>query len=264
MRGILATVLLAAATVTAPHATAKPSEFVVYEIVEHRKGGTLPLRVTVDLSSDESPTVAAFMSLVPNGRTYRPRSISLGEQFGGDEGYTTYGSWPVKPDCPTACAPRRERSEGGMTLEPTLERGARFFVAGTRGHVKVSVNDRAHWRITPVSLGARAVRAAQSKAMGMTWLGTGHEHFQSASAPGGRYGSIVFGQVPCYTYGAGSAELVADNGDSGWGISCEGALPWNFDFADTSRPATWTLEGNVVGDSYSSLRLFVLDYPKFR
>lgn len=262
MRGILSAVLLASATLAVPAAPAASPQHTAYEVVLHRFHGAQKAEVTVTGSTDGGPSALVFMELERSKRGHDVRSMGISLSRGGSDGYQAYG-WPVAaPPCPSSCKPAyTPRSTGfGVQVTPTI--GTRYIIAGVRAKLRVTVSDKAHWQVRPINLGVRTVLGKDAAATGLSWQGSAVEHFTKASAPGGRYGSAVFGQVPCYTFGAGSATLKADNGDEGWGINCEGVLPWDSDFASTNAGRRWTLEGTVVGDYVFPYRLIVIDFPK--
>ena len=263
MRGILSAVLLASATLAVPAAPAAGTQYAAYEVVLHRYAGAQKTRVSITAATDGPAAAVMFMELQPAKAGYDMRSIAVGTFAGGSEGFKTYG-WPVAPPCPTSCAPAYQPFKTGfdLELEPTI--GTRYLVAGPRGKTKVTVSDKKHWQVRPISLGLRTVLAKDADATGVNWEGVALERFSKASAPGGRYGSAVFAEAPCYTAGAGSATLTSDNGDRGWGVTCDGAFPFFFDFASTNEGGRWTFQGNVVGDYVSPYRLIVFDFPKPR
>lgn len=127
------------------------------------------------------------------------------------------------------------------------------------------------WRVKDVpSPGVRRVLADHSSgSLGVGGMGQYVEHFTSAAATGGRYGSAVYASLPCAGGGMGAARLTGRGALDVSGDmepvqpTCSpttkaGAFTWAYSPLQT----TWHLDGDVRGVGYGLTRLFVFDFPK--
>jgi hypothetical protein len=144
-----------------------------------------------------------------------------------------------------------------------------FRPAASNRYFVVAPTDRAwvlpsapQWRVGQTPLGARVVTSPNATAAGTIAYGTRHEAFQSATAPGGKYGSGAWAFAPCETGDSvGSATLTSDAaGDPASNLTCKDKDDWGF--VSTYAGRQWTLTGPVVGQTRWAVRLFVMDYPK--
>ena len=85
------------------------------------------------------------------------------------------------------------------------------------------------------------------------------EDFRGASAPGGRWGSFVWANLPCDSGGSGDATLSGGRAPARLGCP-EPALPVGWGWAD--RATTWRLDGTATGHTFIRHRLLVLDMPR--
>jgi hypothetical protein len=147
---------------------------------------------------------------------------------------------------------------------------SRYYVVSAYDDVRVEAGTPG-WRVRDVR-GAQARRVLADRSAGSTGAGVlgGHaEHFTSATAPGGRYGSVVFAALPCESGGVGAAVL------TGRGALAPGAgMPpvqprcspttyaGGFTWAYSRRPTEWLLSGDVKGVGSGLTRLFVFDLPR--
>lgn len=257
--GILVAALGLVATVLAPAVSAAPSPYVVHEVVRARPGGPGSFEVKISGTTPGRPTAVSFLHLkaVPGG--WDPLEYSV-VPFGGDGArITTYGTDADPPACPAeaVCATDEPETFTYRRMVFPLA-GHRYFVAGPRGGLTVTLGTP-YWRLRPATLGFRTVAAGD--AAGAATRGQHAERFRSASAPGGRHGSVAYALPPCQP-GAGSATLDAGDGAPATAIDCAALIGDYKRTAATQRARTWTLKGDVVGKEASPFRLIVFDFPK--
>lgn len=255
---LLAVVALATSTPAAVSAPASP--YVVYEIYRARLGGPATVTVSVDVRPTDGLAVVLAAQLQPDvdGKRYLLRSIEL-DQLNASTRWRTYG-WPAPPpSCPAACGSSDDTVVNRSTVTFRPQGRDRMFVAGPRGKTTVR-SDSAHWRVRVTALGMRTVTAEQADATGAVVNRVGVEHFRSAAAPGGPYGSAAFAEVPC-TGGAGVATFGSGDGYEE-DLVCTNPVDGAWAFLDTTKGRKWTLSGDVVGAYTAPLRLLVLDFPK--
>lgn len=262
-RGILAIALAVSTALVAPAAPAPASPYVVYEVVRVRAGGhpTFAVDVTAAVANDTG--VITMMMLRPGKKGgYDVLGLAV-DELDADEGVRTYG-WPAGvPTCVNGCGATK-------TWHPTLSvgfqprAGDRVLVAGPRGQTTVTVSNP-NWRAreTP-AVGFRTVMADHATATAVEADGYVVEHFTSASAPGGPYGSVAMAQLPCRLAGAGSATFANDADGPGWSMPCAPVVFGDLAFAETHAGRRWTLDGSVFGVTAGRLRLLVFDFPKPR
>jgi hypothetical protein len=265
IRAFALAVTAIASTVAVPAAHAAPSPYVVYEVVHVKPGGPAKVMVWVTQQATTGTGVSAIMLLRPDRESggYHVSTMGIATSSASGGGVRTYG-WPAPvPPC-TGCTPATLSGSFGMGTPFQPGPKDRILAAGPRGKVTVKV-ENPYWRVRETTaVGIRTVMADHSAATGVDAQGWAAEVFTSATAPGGRYGSASFGEVPCEDAGAGTATLRAD-GDSGsnHSVTC-GPLFGNIAFGETLDGRAWSLTGNVVGDTTSALRLLVFDFPKPR
>lgn len=259
-RGIPLAVLVAASAVLVPAAPAAPSPSVVYELVRTSPRAATTVSVVMEVAQRGVPNVVMAATIEPvrhGGYTWTNVSIAqLGDE---DTRWRTYGT-PATVPCPAAPLCASSGVQGPNTEEVTFRgvaTGTRLLVAGRRGAVNFSTPTR-HWKLRAMPLGFRVVTAEQSDATGVFVAGGEVEHFRSAQAASGRWGSIAWGHVPCDP-GAGTYTLSLDGATQESGPCAVESATWP---AETQLPGTWTFAGPVVGYSSSSVRLVVLDFPK--
>jgi hypothetical protein len=259
---LLAAALLAPLVPSVSHAAAPAQTAMrVVELVRLRRGG--PARFTVIArmqTADDNGGLLAIMAMKGAGHA-RSASFVVGEELSHSGSLRTYGTGQPDPACPNAdvCGDFG-RSSIYFTTTLTPAANTRYVVTGDGTGMQVTV-DTPYWTVRLSNVTARRVLSPQSTATGVQGpMGT-VEHFQSATAHGGRYGSFAYASVPCDGYGAGSATLSAA-GFAGATLGCQPVTD-NAAIASTNVAADWTLRGDVVGvDGGFLRRLFVLDYPK--
>ena len=171
----------------------------------------------------------------------------------------TYGALGDRDLCADPVTTCRVTPDGELTFVSV------FLVVGddeTRSHVRfhlylegtrVRVDDTlVRWRRTPVG-GARRVLEADADGAGLQTGGRSVGAHLSATASGGRRGSIAVAAPPCGTAGAGAALL------RGPGVTQPRSCPTGPFAAVTRRAGGWTLTGPAAGVTEGRTRLLVLD-----
>ena len=272
--GVSCSLLLAGVTPLA-RVTARAAPADEYRVqMVYRVGKSLkPFHMIVRTVTGDSFGMWYATELVREGGRWTTRQGGVGgvQSSGGTAYPHIYGVPPASsvPQC---------QGEPGCSNPDPLNRGAirfsarpvattRYYIASTHNEVKIEL-DTTEWRVKDVrDVKVRAIQAAQSDAVGVGAAGRFVEHFRSATAQGGRYGSEVFAAIPCDFGGTGSARLVGRGAHVGDGIApapitCSPRGGIAFEFAFTRHQTSWRLEGDVKGVGIAPTRLFVLDYPK--
>lgn len=122
------------------------------------------------------------------------------------------------------------------------------------------------WTLRTARYPFRFVDGQDAEAVGVAHTALyGAEMFKSASARGGRFGSIAVGTPPCSTTEIGLPRGVGEAVLTG-GVQPETIRCPSFAHIATSwarKGTTWQFSGRVVGDTaLVHTRLFVLDLPK--
>ena len=230
LRGMLACALVAAASITATPATAAASPYVVYEAYAVKKNGPkqVPIRV---YGMGSGPTVTMQAELKPaDDGGYEHDSIGW---YWSSGGIGSGGLWSFQ-DQP----------------------GYRHLFVAPRGRVRF-LSLSGYWRVRATTIGFRVYDANHGD-VDRDVAGTAFDHFHSASAPSGRYGSTLYYDVPCAT-GVGTWTLTSGTDQAGSGTCVLGD---DWDFVDTHGSKPWTLTGPVIGASTARYRFIVLDHPK--
>ena len=255
LRGIVAALALTAALAPATDAAASPYE--VFEVVRVRPGGPAVVHLT-GRSRTKGSFVAHGILRLRRGDDGWAASQAVLSMISGLGEYRAYG-WPVAaPGCPALCS--TWSGETGLTtvVRVTPRADERYLLAGPRGAFTATV-DSAHWAVRkPHGSGFRVLHATQADATGLQWQGQTAEHFRSATAPGGRYGSVAFAEPPCDD-GVGSAALTLDDAPKDE-VTCLPRLG-GWGFGDANEGGRWRLAGHAVGSYFSTARLVVFDYP---
>lgn len=112
------------------------------------------------------------------------------------------------------------------------------------------------WRKRPWTPTMRTVSSEHAGDLGVRALHTTAGRFSDAQAPGGRYGSIGWGALPCGTYGDGSGRLTG--GRREWPVDCK----YHRSELDSATGSTrWRLSGDATGIGATVNVLVVVDYP---
>lgn len=193
-----------------------------------------------------------------------------------------YGSSGGRTDDPTVYSPKASFDScdvGTCDVGQTLEMGEVDYYIDPEGtedwtHLFVAAWGRTighrfegkGWTLRTARLPFRFVDGQDAEAFGASHAGTGAEAFLSASAPGGRYGSIAVGMPPCSNHtipvaSRGVGEVVLEGGVRPESVLCPGLGPVVDSWARAGT--TWRFSGRAVGETtLEETRLFVLDLPK--
>lgn len=112
------------------------------------------------------------------------------------------------------------------------------------------------WRKRPWTPSMRTVSTEKAGDVGVRASRTSVGRFTGAEAPGGRYGSIAWGALPCEDYGSGSARFTG--GRREWPIDC-GHNPREWE--SNAGATRWRLSGDATGVDHIVNVLVVVDYP---
>lgn len=232
LRGVLAAALLVAAAGVAVPAQAATSPYVFYEAVRIKPGGATHI-----------PIVVKFDGAGLYG------TLDLAPSDGG--GYTQHG-WGVG-------LLGSGKSSTLWTFD--VAAGHRYVLFGPRGHTHPIPLGR-FWKVRATTgMALRTVTPHQADTEYHDVAGVSVQVFHSATAPGGPYGSLAFGSVPCangagrWTFGSNTEP------DNSPDLCLGGTWAWR----ETYAGRTWTVAGPVVGQEsgdFLGYRLLVIDYPK--
>lgn len=184
---------------------------------------------------------------------------------------TVYGrpETAAAPSCPDApgCG-AAVPFDGSQSFVAKPVSTSRFYFVSAHADVRIEFDSK-HWRIKDVpNPGVRRVFGHRAKATGSRTMATAVEHFTSASAPGGRYGSAVHAYVPCERSGSGEARIlgrgaVADGDHTPLQrLRCGLTESYPYEYGYSRLQTEWRLEGDVVGVGSGLARLVVFDFPK--
>lgn len=177
--------------------------------------------------------------------------------WGIDASPRVYGD--LQPACPAACTNPVDNPVGygfgsnGHALDGTV------YVA-TTDMAKTSVTvSTPGWRVRPWRPSMRTVTSDRAGQVGVRALHTSVGTFSGAKTPGGRYGSIGWGHLPCEgSTGEGSA-VFSGGRKRPWPLDCDGRLvAWS----NTAGATTWRLAGEATGVSGAVNVLVVVDFPR--
>jgi len=112
------------------------------------------------------------------------------------------------------------------------------------------------WRKRPWTPSMRTVSTEHAGDAGVRASRTSVGTFTGAEAPGGRYGSVAWGALPCADYGSGSARF--SGGVREWPLDC-GYNPREWE--SNARATRWRLSGDATGVDHVVNVLVVVDYP---
>jgi hypothetical protein len=260
--------LVVAATLPVHPAPAAEPALTVYEITRARSGGPRDVPVYVLLSTrKDQPEYLAFHQLKPrSGGGWTNVSIRIVMVDSGNTEFAVYGAG--EGNLPVQCPPADEAlcgkpGDSRLHVSTGMFRpasGNRYFVVVPTDRATIYLPSQ--WRARRSSVAARVVTGPYASSAGTVAYGARREVFDSATAPGGKYGSSAFAIAPCETGpSAGSAALTTDGtGDPTGEITCEPGNDWSFFTTYTGRK--WTLTGPVIGETAWPIRLFVVDHPK--
>jgi hypothetical protein len=237
-RGIAVFLVCAAALTGTPVAGAAPTpQPVVYEVVRTPKAPATGRVRIEDVPGGDAEAVVMYANVEPPGSEAPYRSAGMSATADGWSGWTD--------------------------TEVDLSGGRRFVVGGLRGRFRV-VPKVPGWTVREAGRGFRVVSAdpASKHAAGPV----GYEHFTGVTAPGGQYGSIALGSVPC---SAGAGTWTFANDVEPWTGPPNVCAVDSFasEWGDARGRVTWQLDGDVTGVNgwpYDVLeyRLVVLDLPR--
>lgn len=265
--------LLLGAAPTATSAPAAPSAGPYRVRMVHRTGASLsPFHIALSgTASDERAMWFAVELIRERGRWVEHSANGFGgyQEFGTSPQPQAYGrpEASVLPRCPTgpACAtPVPLRHDAAYLVRPRST--SRFYVVTAHADVRITV-DAPGWRVSDVpNPGFRRVLGATG-ATGVRAASTAVEHFTTASATGGRWGSSALAYVPCERGGTGEAVLRArgatrDGDLPPSPLQCEPNRCYCHEYAFTTSPAHWRLSGDVLGVGSYTARLVVFDFPR--
>lgn len=241
----------------------------------YRTGKSLaPFHITVTAKSANGRAVWFASELHRHGKKWRVYTAGPLASSRGFMSPTVYGapgaSVPSCPDLPAQACDFPIATDASMSWELQPQATSRIYVVSAyMDGMKIDL-DTNGWRVKEVKgLNARRVVAKDADAAGANVWGESVEHFTSASAPGGRYGSVVYASLPCGETGQGEARVDARGAlDIGGdmkpqplrcGLRTTGGS-WAFFY--TPESATWRMAGDVTGVGYDTTRLLVFDFPK--
>lgn len=236
----------------------------------YRTGSSLaPFDLTLVASTDNDYGMWYLVHVRRVGDRWVPISDGVGGFFGiaGTLVPAAYGLPTKPPGCPDTPGCRYPVPIDGsirFTVKPTPT--SRLYLVSTSAHTNLRVElDTKGWKVKDIpNPGVRRIFAQDAQSTGGGLASSHVEHFTSASAPGGRYGSEVFATVPCDYGGTGSAWLTARGLDEPRHLRC--GRPFtvdNYDYAYSPVQTVWQLKGDVTGIGSSGYdRLFVFDFPK--
>ena len=271
----IAGLVAACAVLAAPAGAAPGDDGGPYRVrMLYRVGGSLaPFDIEIVASSTDDLGMWFAVELVRVRNRWVERT---GTGFGGyaeiaPSAYpNVYGrpEFTAVPPCPaaTACA-SPVPFDGSRRFRVTPTATSRYYFVSTRADVRINASG-AGWRLKDVpNPGVRRVLGHRADATGARTLATAAEHFRSATAPGGRYGSSAFAYVPCERTGTGTARLTGRGVTTGDGIpphrlECGLTSAYPYEYAYTPLQTQWRLAGDVIGAGSAIARLFVFDYPK--
>lgn len=225
-----------------------------------------PLTITVRSGGYDDYSMWYFVELQRRGKGWiNPDGVNGIADGGGFVYPTVYGlptgTTPPCPDPPGCRYPVGFDASARFTVTPAAT--SRYYVVSTHDDTRVELDTKG-WRVKDVpNPGIRRVFPEAAKATGIRLAGVTVEHFTSAAAPGGRYGSAVFASVPCGRGGVGSARLTARGIAEPRLLQC-GLRTYGGSFWFTYSPVqtTWRLDGDVHGLGAFTSRLLVFDFPK--
>lgn len=198
----------------------------------------------------------------------KPSSFGYVEMGPGQTWISVYGPAST-PACPTdpLCSGPLPRSFG-EDIDSEQPKLLEYFITTAYATAEIELRSSG-WRIREIhTAGFRRMMKEDAQATGVDVVRGEIEHFTSASAPGGRYGSNALAGIPCDSGGYGEATLTGGRNlrsDDGKPARLRCDPPdyiENTAAAEARGPTTWRLDGDVWGiDSYNA-RLIVFDYPK--
>ncbi len=250
--------LFLAAPVAPGAAETTTGAYATYEIVRVKRGGPALLGIDVSVSHGNRVAVGALALLRSRGRN------QIVGGFAGELWTNRASLYAAGNEVPVECAPGTPclNVDIGVSfrLTASTRSGLSFVVAGPADSLRVKLSNK-YWKARKITGGSRVV-AGEDTALGATAQDERAEVFRSATAPGGKYGSLVVAQLPCGDREAyGSATFTGDGGEVE--LNCGTARDSNW-MTYTHNATTWNLDGTVVsaGAEMSPTRLFVIDVPK--
>ncbi|HWL38342.1 MAG TPA: hypothetical protein VNQ77_19295 [Frankiaceae bacterium] len=251
-RALLAVALLATPVVV--RAEAAQPRFRALELVRIRPGGPGAVEVLVHSESDDDRAMVAVVPLRRAGRGWEVPALIVAEE-GPKSTVRAYGT--PAPQCPPPQGCAGGDGESVFMAALSVRSGIRNFVVSDYATTTAAVSGTAarYWRFRPVRLGVQRMLAEQS-GVGVRYLGTAVERFSSATAAGGRYGSVAFAAGPCAGAFAGSARL---EGGTAPREVCPGGPEA---FAVAPGETLWRFTGEVIGTTGFTTRLLVVDFPR--
>ncbi|MDQ1711242.1 MAG: hypothetical protein QOE45_692 [Frankiaceae bacterium] len=168
---------------------------------------------------------------------------------------------------------RQANPDGERMVDQQQPTDLDFYVAASGMDVAIKVKSPG-WTVTPLKGGAVHTVSGAASGTGAESQGVRVEHFDgTGDVPGGRWGSVALGMLPCWpALALGPAGYVASGVGAGWlhggepvswvserEADCHG---WGIAVGGASGPTTWRFSGEAFGESLTSLRLGVFDLPK--
>jgi hypothetical protein len=275
--GILAAITLVAVAVTpatSPAAAPVPGDGPYRVQMVYRTGPSLaPFDLSIVASSDNDYGMWFAVELIRHhGRWTENADSGFGgyHEIIGPPYPTVYGrpETSALPSCPgmPGCA-YPVPFDGSQNFHVTPTATSRYYIISTNASVRIDLDTKG-WRVKDVpNPGFRRVFTSHTQATGLRTASVAVEHFTSASAPGGRYGSSAFAYVPCDRGGTGTARITARGATTGNGIPpetlrCGPFGAYDYEYAYTPYQTTWRVDGDVVGSGDGLARLAVFDFPK--
>ena len=261
MRRLTATtfvLLCLAGTVVAAPSGAAESRTSGWAISRTGRGGAV-LTGTFTGSALRSTATAVLFAVSGSGPSRRSDGAFTTARidWGADGWPRVYGG--VQPSCPAACAtPVGTPFSFGFSSNGHLLDATVYVATQDMADVAVSVTSPG-WRVRPWRPSMRTVTSDEAGAVGVRALHTTIGEFTGAEAPGGRHGSIGWGDLPCDNQGEGRARFTG--GRWSIGLDCAGRTSGA---SHTGRATTWRLAGRATGVGSAVNVLVVVDFPPER
>lgn len=241
----------------------------------YRTGRSLaPFQITVAAHGPDARAMWFATEIHRAGRGWAvgqagPLSTHTGAPLPTVYGTPADATVPRCPDAPSAACQYPITTDAGGSWQAKPAASSRYYIVSAHDDtVRVTVGSTG-WRVKDVAgLTARRVFAQQADATGVNAWGQPVEHFTSATAAGGRYGSVVYAALPCGQTGQGQARISARNvrqiGDVDpeplqCGLRTTGG---SFNYFYSAQQTTWRLDGDATGAGGDGTRLLVLDFPQ--
>jgi len=242
------------AAVAVPAARAEPGRATGWVITRTGRGPAV-LKGKFTGSANSATATAVLFALSGRGRSRKlANAFTTGRiDWGADGSPRVYG---VQSPCVAACTDPVETPAGYTFSSNGHKLDAAVYVATWDVHNVTIDLMSPGWRVRPWTPSMRTVQSEDAGDAGARALHTTVGTFSAAEAPGGRYGSIGWGILPCGTYGSGSGRFTG--GPRAWPVDCEygrSALDY------TAGATRWRMSGDATGVGATVNVLVVVDYP---